>query len=67
MRVVRQPNRGKPAALDAGVAVAAHDVVVMVDGDTVFEPATVGRLVAPFADPGVGAVAATPGWPTGTV
>jgi cellulose synthase/poly-beta-1,6-N-acetylglucosamine synthase-like glycosyltransferase len=29
----------------------------MIDGDTVFEPATVGRLVQPFADPSVGAVA----------
>jgi hypothetical protein len=31
--------------------------IVMIDGDTVFEPTTVGRLVALFADPTVGAVA----------
>jgi peptidoglycan/xylan/chitin deacetylase (PgdA/CDA1 family)/GT2 family glycosyltransferase len=57
VRVVRQENRGKPAALNTGVAAAAHDVVVMMDGDTVFEPTTVRNLVAPLADPGIGAVA----------
>ena len=30
---------------------ARHDLVVMMDGDTVFEPATVRELVQPFADP----------------
>lgn len=57
VRVVRQLNAGKPAALNRGVANARHDIVVMMDGDTVFEPATVGELVQPFADPSVGAVA----------
>ncbi|WP_433786183.1 bifunctional polysaccharide deacetylase/glycosyltransferase family 2 protein [Actinomycetospora sp. CA-101289] len=57
VRVLRQANGGKPAALNAGIAHARHDLIVMIDGDTVFEPATVGRLVAPFADPEVGAVA----------
>jgi cellulose synthase/poly-beta-1,6-N-acetylglucosamine synthase-like glycosyltransferase len=57
VRVVRKPNGGKPSALNAGIAASRHDVVVMLDGDTVFEPATVGNLVAPFADPQVGAVA----------
>ncbi|MCX4575300.1 glycosyltransferase [Streptomyces sp. NBC_01571] len=57
VRIVRQLNAGKPAALNRGVANARHDIVVMMDGDTVFEPATVGELVQPFADPSVGAVA----------
>ena len=57
VRVIRQPNGGKPAALNAGIAAARGEVVVMMDGDTIFEPATVRRLVAPFADPEVGAVA----------
>jgi cellulose synthase/poly-beta-1,6-N-acetylglucosamine synthase-like glycosyltransferase len=35
---------------------AAHfDLIVMVDGDTVFEPGTIAELVAPFSDPRVGA------------
>ncbi len=53
--LVRQVNQGKPAALNAGLAVAGTEVVVMVDGDTVFEPGTIAELVAPFADPRVGA------------
>ncbi|MFD6285122.1 bifunctional polysaccharide deacetylase/glycosyltransferase family 2 protein [Streptomyces sp. NPDC060205] len=57
VRVVRQENAGKPAALNNGVRHASHDIVVMMDGDTVFEADTVRQLVQPFADLGVGAVA----------
>jgi cellulose synthase/poly-beta-1,6-N-acetylglucosamine synthase-like glycosyltransferase/peptidoglycan/xylan/chitin deacetylase (PgdA/CDA1 family) len=57
VRVIRQRNAGKPAALNRGVANARHDLIVMMDGDTVFEPGTVGELVRPFADTRVGAVA----------
>ncbi|MFZ4152919.1 glycosyltransferase [Streptomyces pseudogriseolus] len=57
VRVIRQLNAGKPAALNRGLANARHDIVVMMDGDTVFEPSTVRELVQPFADPKVGAVA----------
>ncbi|WP_371548841.1 glycosyltransferase [Streptomyces sp. NBC_00554] len=57
VRVVRQLNAGKPAALNRGISNARHDLIVMMDGDTVFEPATVRELVQPFADPTVGAVA----------
>ncbi|MFE0451091.1 bifunctional polysaccharide deacetylase/glycosyltransferase family 2 protein [Streptomyces sp. NPDC058914] len=57
VRVIRQENAGKPAALNNGVRSARHDIVVMMDGDTVFEPETVRHLVQPFADPKVGAVA----------
>jgi cellulose synthase/poly-beta-1,6-N-acetylglucosamine synthase-like glycosyltransferase/peptidoglycan/xylan/chitin deacetylase (PgdA/CDA1 family) len=57
VRVIRQENAGKAAALNEGVAQARHDLIVMMDGDTVFEPDTVRELVQPFADPGVGAIA----------
>ncbi|MEV6162946.1 bifunctional polysaccharide deacetylase/glycosyltransferase family 2 protein [Streptomyces sp. NPDC052052] len=57
VRVVRQENAGKSAALNNGVRQARYDIVVMMDGDTVFEPDTVHRLVQPFGDPEVGAVA----------
>lgn len=57
VHVVRQVNGGKPAALNNGLAHASHDLVVMMDGDTVFEPSTVRELVQPFGDPRVGAVA----------
>ncbi|NEB00113.1 bifunctional polysaccharide deacetylase/glycosyltransferase family 2 protein [Streptomyces sp. SID13726] len=57
VRVIRQENAGKPAALNNGVRSASYDIVVMMDGDTVFEPDTVRQLVQPFANEEVGAVA----------
>ena len=56
VRLLRQANAGKPAALNAGMRAARHDVVVTVDGDTVFERGTLRALVQPFRDPTVGAV-----------
>jgi cellulose synthase/poly-beta-1,6-N-acetylglucosamine synthase-like glycosyltransferase/peptidoglycan/xylan/chitin deacetylase (PgdA/CDA1 family) len=56
VRVIRQDNAGKPAALNAGLAASSHSLVVMLDGDTVFEPDAVRILLQPFADPAVGAV-----------
>jgi cellulose synthase/poly-beta-1,6-N-acetylglucosamine synthase-like glycosyltransferase/peptidoglycan/xylan/chitin deacetylase (PgdA/CDA1 family) len=57
VRVVRVPWGGKAAALNAGIALSTHPIVIMVDGDTVVEPEAIHRLVQPFADPTVGAVA----------
>ncbi|AJT69595.1 hypothetical protein T261_7998 [Streptomyces lydicus] len=54
--VIRQPNGGKPSALNTGLAHARHDIVVMVDADTIFEPAALARLIQPLAHPAVGAV-----------
>ncbi|MER7455528.1 glycosyltransferase family 2 protein [Micromonospora sp. NPDC126480] len=56
VRVIRQANAGKPAALNTGVRAARADLLVLVDGDTVFQPDTVYRLVQGFADPTVGAI-----------
>ena len=56
VRLVRQANAGKPAALNAGVMAARHDLIVTVDGDTVFEPGTLRALVQPFRSADVGAV-----------
>ncbi|GCB52203.1 bifunctional polysaccharide deacetylase/glycosyltransferase family 2 protein [Streptomyces sp. NL15-2K] len=56
VEVIRKPNEGKAAALNAGLALARHDIVVMVDADTVFEPDAVHQLVQPLAHPAVGAV-----------
>ncbi|WP_083975450.1 bifunctional polysaccharide deacetylase/glycosyltransferase family 2 protein [Herbidospora daliensis] len=56
VRVIRRPNGGKSAALNTGIAHASHELLIMLDGDTVFERATIGRLVRRLADPAVGAV-----------
>lgn len=57
VRLIRKVNGGKSSALNTGIAAASHDIVVMMDGDTVFEPSTVRELVQPFGDPAIGAVA----------
>jgi cellulose synthase/poly-beta-1,6-N-acetylglucosamine synthase-like glycosyltransferase/peptidoglycan/xylan/chitin deacetylase (PgdA/CDA1 family) len=56
VKVVRQPNLGKPAALNRGIDAARHDIVAMVDADTIFEPGTLRQLVQPLRESDVGAV-----------
>jgi cellulose synthase/poly-beta-1,6-N-acetylglucosamine synthase-like glycosyltransferase/peptidoglycan/xylan/chitin deacetylase (PgdA/CDA1 family) len=56
VRLLRQTNAGKPAALNRGIEEAQHDVIVMVDADTIFEPETLKRLVQPLQEDSVGAV-----------
>lgn len=46
--VVRGPNRGKPAALNTGLAFATGDYVWMFDDDDVALPDALERLVAPL-------------------
>ena len=48
---MRQANAGKAVALNAGIAHARHDIVVMIDGDTVFEPDTVRTARAALRGP----------------
>ncbi|MGA8036915.1 MAG: glycosyltransferase [Candidatus Acidiferrales bacterium] len=57
VRLIQQPNRGKPAALNHGLAEASGEVIVSIDGDTIVDPEAIPRLVRHFADPKVAAVA----------
>ncbi|MBU2669436.1 bifunctional polysaccharide deacetylase/glycosyltransferase family 2 protein [Actinoplanes bogorensis] len=57
VRIVTIPNGGKANALNAGVRLSRNELVVMVDADTVAETDAIHRLVQPFGDPAVGAVA----------
>ncbi len=57
VRVIREANRGKAAALNTGLAAARHELIAAVDADTVFEPQSLTSLVRPLADERVGAVA----------
>jgi cellulose synthase/poly-beta-1,6-N-acetylglucosamine synthase-like glycosyltransferase/peptidoglycan/xylan/chitin deacetylase (PgdA/CDA1 family) len=54
--VISQPNAGKPAALNTGIRHARGEILVLVDGDTVFQRDAVGRLIQPMRDEQVGAV-----------
>jgi poly-beta-1,6 N-acetyl-D-glucosamine synthase len=56
VRLVSQANAGKAAALNTGIRLATGDVIVTVDGDTLFEERTLAYLVQRFRDPSVGAV-----------
>jgi hyaluronan synthase len=57
VRVIDFPeNRGKRAAMAAGIRASTAEVIVFVDSDSVVEPQALRRLVQPLADPRVGAV-----------
>jgi peptidoglycan-N-acetylglucosamine deacetylase len=51
------PNGGKAAALNIGLRYARGEVIVALDGDTIFAPETVGSLARRFHDQKLGAVA----------
>ncbi len=57
VRVFRKSNGGKSSALNFGLQYATGEIIVALDADTVFLPGTIAALVAPLADPTVGAVA----------
>ena len=57
VRVVElDSHEGKAAALTKGCAAARYEVVVFADARQTWEPMTLKRLLASFADPSVGAV-----------
>ena len=57
VRVYRKENGGKSSALNYGLRYARGEILVALDADTLFPPGTIAALVAPLADPKVGAVA----------
>lgn len=56
VETVTMPPGGKALSLNAGVARARHEIVVFADARQVFAADALRELVAPFADPSVGAV-----------
>jgi cellulose synthase/poly-beta-1,6-N-acetylglucosamine synthase-like glycosyltransferase len=57
VQVVILPQRmGKPSALNHGVALARHEILVFSDSSTLFAPDAVRNLVRHFSDARVGAV-----------
>jgi cellulose synthase/poly-beta-1,6-N-acetylglucosamine synthase-like glycosyltransferase/peptidoglycan/xylan/chitin deacetylase (PgdA/CDA1 family)/spore germination protein YaaH len=57
VRLLREPNRGKPGALNHALEEAAGEVVVTIDADTTVDREAIRLLVRHFADPETGAVA----------
>jgi cellulose synthase/poly-beta-1,6-N-acetylglucosamine synthase-like glycosyltransferase len=60
VEVLRDPGRGKPAALNAGFERASGPIVVMTDGDVYAGPRALAALLAPFDDPQTGVVSGRP-------
>jgi len=58
--VLRDQQRGKPAALNLGLAKAAGRIIVMTDGDVSVARNALHELLLPFDDPQIGAVTARP-------
>lgn len=56
VRLLRQTNFGKAAALRRGLGAARHEIITFLDADTQVQPDTLGLLTQPFADARVGAV-----------
>ena len=57
VRLICKKNGGKASALNLGVKESKNEILVCLDGDTVFAKDTISKLVRQFADPKVGAVA----------
>ena len=56
VRLVRQPNRGKAVALQRGLSLVEHELVVFLDADTHLQSDTLRLLVRPMSDEEVVAV-----------
>ncbi len=49
LRVIRQPNRGQPAGLNAGIRAARAELITFMDGDDLCDPQRIEKLVACLA------------------
>jgi poly-beta-1,6-N-acetyl-D-glucosamine synthase len=54
--LTRRPRGGKMAALNAGIAAARGELVVLTDASAVFDTGSLVAALAPFADPETGVV-----------
>ncbi len=56
VRVIPFEHRGKRSALGLGIRAARHEVIVLTDSDTAWEPGLLAAVQMPFVDPQVGGV-----------
>ncbi len=54
--VLYHPRRGKPTALNAGVAEARGEILVFTDANVLLEPKAIRAMAACYGDPSVGGV-----------
>jgi len=55
VKCLRQTHKGKPAALNRGLAIARGAIIITVDADTIVEPRFLASIVQPLRDPTVAA------------
>jgi cellulose synthase/poly-beta-1,6-N-acetylglucosamine synthase-like glycosyltransferase len=60
VRVLRDPAKGKPHALNLALAETQNHLVVMTDGDVWIDQGALSALLLPFHDPDTGAVSGRP-------
>ena len=58
--IVRDPGKGKPAALNVALQQAGGEIIVMTDGDVYVGDDALPALLAPFDDPQTGAASGRP-------
>jgi hyaluronan synthase len=56
LNVIMFAHRGKRSALGVGIKAARHEILVLTDSDTRWQPGLLAAVQMPFADPGVGGV-----------
>lgn len=57
VRIFTKPNGGKAQALNFGISHASGEIMVCIDADTILHPEAISRLIAPFTNEDVAAVA----------
>jgi cellulose synthase/poly-beta-1,6-N-acetylglucosamine synthase-like glycosyltransferase len=58
--VLRDPGKGKPAALNLALQQASGSIIIMTDGDVYAGSGALAALLAPFDDPSTGAASGRP-------
>lgn len=56
VQVIPFRHRGKRSALGVGIRAARHEIILLVDSDTAWEPGLLAAAQMPFVDPRVGGV-----------
>ena len=57
VKVLTKENGGKATALNLGIQHASGEIMVCIDADTILKTDAVSKLIQPFSDPKIGAVA----------
>jgi peptidoglycan/xylan/chitin deacetylase (PgdA/CDA1 family) len=56
VKIFRQVNAGKSAALNRAIAESSYNLLIALDADTIFDPNAIQKLIRHFAEARVGAV-----------